>query len=392
LLNTIFTKMQFLSKDRKNLKASEEAKFIEQCKAEFIEGSLAETNSRKVKLLMTASYVPNIFSALTASFFILFLISSYSTLIASVLGFLLFLVAVAVELGKRGIISSLGKEYFTAGKIAALAVVGLALCFALSMGASYTGGKYLVTETAPTPPPPTNSKIDSLNHQLQLQQATIQKLQNTTWKGKVTRDANKGINEAKKIEALLLQRIAALEEKDEAAHQAEVEKVTSRNLNFGIVLGLLAALADFFLLGLIWQAKRLKYEVAATYTFKREEDEEDTVQTFSPYFRNSAPKQPSPSDNSAPRQPIGFRIPSITEQRTTENRTNGTAYTQPEAAQPEVVIQKEVVELSDRIKPCQHCGEKFVYYSSRAKYCSDSCRIAAWEARTGKTLKKRKKG
>ena len=99
--------MQFLSKDRKNLKASEEAKFIEQCKAEFIEGSLAETNSRKVKLLMTASYVPNVFSAFTASFFILFLISSYSTLIASVLGFLLFLVAVAVELGKRGIISSL---------------------------------------------------------------------------------------------------------------------------------------------------------------------------------------------------------------------------------------------------------------------------------------------
>lgn len=42
-------------------------------------------------------------------------------------------------------------------------------------------------------------------------------------------------------------------------------------------------------------------------------------------------------------------------------------------------------------KQCEHCSTPFIKKHWNAKYCSDACRIAAWEQRTGKTLKKPKK-
>lgn len=40
---------------------------------------------------------------------------------------------------------------------------------------------------------------------------------------------------------------------------------------------------------------------------------------------------------------------------------------------------------------CQHCGKGFVKKHWNARYCSDECRVANWENRTGATLKKGKR-
>lgn len=42
-------------------------------------------------------------------------------------------------------------------------------------------------------------------------------------------------------------------------------------------------------------------------------------------------------------------------------------------------------------RTCTHCGKAYVYGHARQKYCSDDCRIAAWENRTGTTLTKKAK-
>ncbi|MCY7329914.1 MAG: hypothetical protein LH618_15275, partial [Saprospiraceae bacterium] len=39
-------------------------------------------------------------------------------------------------------------------------------------------------------------------------------------------------------------------------------------------------------------------------------------------------------------------------------------------------------------RTCGHCGEPYTYMAAKQKYCSEPCRVAAWETRTGRTLKR----
>lgn len=388
--------------DRAKLAANEEARFIESCQAEFVERSLAATNARKVRTLTAVSFLPNVISAVTAGFFVVFLLTGYPRPIAMLLGALLLAVVAAVEIGKRGLITGIAKEYFVAAKVAGIAIVALCILIGVSMVASYQGGKQLITETAKEPDKEVNPEIATLQAQLADQKETIQRLQRTTWKGKVTVDASKGIVQAKKIEASLIERITALQSADDAAHSELIAKQTGQRLNFGYLLGVLAALADAFLLGLLWTSQRLKYEVAAV-TYQGSKG--GTVPGSAYLTGRSAVGVPPASMNEAgkERRPIGFHRkvddetpltePDTDDQQASvdeDNETpyNGTAYNDTSSTEPETVTVTEYVKLTDRVKDCEHCGKPFVYRTSRAKYCTDECRIAAWEQRTGKTWRK----
>lgn len=374
--------------DRSKLAQEEESRFIEQCKDEFVEKSLAATNSKQVKTLSMISYLPNLISAITAGFFVVFLLGGYPRHIAFILGALMLSVVLAVEVGKRGLIGSLAKGHFTAGKFNALAAVALVVLIGVSMTASYQGGKQLITETATPPPRESNPQIDSLNRILADQQATIDRLQRTTWKGKVTSEATRGITQAKKIQASLIERITALQAADDSAYTEKLTKQSGQRLNFGYILGALGALADAFLLGLLWTVKRLRYEVAAIH-YKGAKSA--SVPGSAYLTGTSGVGVPPASLNQAEkeRRRIGFHRDKEPDNDKSYNDEsyNGESY-EPER-EVVTVTEREVVELTDRVKTCAHCGEKFVYYSSKAKYCSDACRIAAWEGRTGKTWKKK---
>lgn len=49
-----------------------------------------------------------------------------------------------------------------------------------------------------------------------------------------------------------------------------------------------------------------------------------------------------------------------------------------------------IITLQPNEKKCLHCQTVFTHKHWAAKYCSDNCRIAAWELRTGKTFNKPK--
>jgi hypothetical protein len=382
--------------DRQQLAAHQEDRFINACKAEFTEKSLVSTNQRKVKILGLASYLPNILSVITASFFIYYLLTGYQKGIAILLGILLFLVILSVEAGKRGLITGLAKSYFIHSKAPTLLIVALISCFVLSMAASYIGGKQLVVETAAPPAKITTPEIEELKEEIAEQEETISRLQKTTWKGKVTRDAVKGINQAKAIQASLYNRLAGLENRDSEAYQIILDKHTQKHLNFGYLLGILAALADLFLFGLLWTAKRLKWEVAAIKSQPSPVGSPPANTRTS--YQVPTIKTEAPQPNGSPRQ-IGFILPKAkttqrnkTEKRKDEKSLNEKPLNGIQNNSPEVVkiVKREIVELTDRVKNCHHCNNRFAYYNSRAKYCSDKCRIAAWEARTGKKLNKKK--
>lgn len=383
--------------DRAKLSEAEELAFIESCKDEFIEKSLAATNAKQVKTLTTVSFLPNVISAVTAGFFVLYLLQSYPRTIAALLGAVLFVVVLAVEVGKRALIGGISKTYFVAKRVAILGIIALAVLISISMGASYMGGKALIVETATPPPREENPEVAAIQAQLSSQQETIRSLQKTTWKGKVTSEATRGITQAKKIEAGLIERMTAIQAADDAAYNELLAKQNGQRLNFGYLLGILAAVADLFLLGLLFTAKRLRYEVAAiNYQAKA------SSSTRSQYLTGRdaiAANPPTYNQVEKERRPIGFYRhdkPYNDESYTAEAEANDDAHDEPyndksyndESYTPErevvTITEREVVELTDRVKSCAHCGEKFVYYSSKAKYCSDECRARAWEVRTGK--------
>jgi hypothetical protein len=249
--------------ERESLAEAEAEGFIEKCQGEFCEKSLVETNAKQVQMLTLMSYLPNAISSITAGFFVLFLLGSYSPTVQAALGILLLVVVGIVEVGKRVAIRNTAHAHYVRGETPPLNLVVIAALMVVSMAASYMGGKALVVEMAPPPPKVHNPQIDSLNTLLAAEMATIDRLQRTTWKGKVTVDAVKGINKSKDIQAQLNARIATLSADDDAIYKAGKEKHDAKHLNFGYVLGVIAALADLFLLGLLWRAKRLRWEVAA---------------------------------------------------------------------------------------------------------------------------------
>ena len=88
------------------------------------------------------------------------------------------------------------------------------------------------------------------------------------------------------------------------------------------------------------------------------------------------------------RQPIGFNKVSIS----------------PETAEPTAndTIESNIIKTAirqpyndrtpkDGQRSCLHCGTHYIYRQHTQKYCSEPCRIKAWQERTGKELKLKKK-
>jgi len=50
-------------------------------------------------------------------------------------------------------------------------------------------------------------------------------------------------------------------------------------------------------------------------------------------------------------------------------------------------VKTESIKLAEGNRICQHCGKVYVYMHNKQRYCSDNCRVQAWQERTGKKVK-----
>jgi len=64
----------------------------------------------------------------------------------------------------------------------------------------------------------------------------------------------------------------------------------------------------------------------------------------------------------------------------------------------EIPIEKELIrksynveKLKEHERNCLHCSTPYIYRHHKQKYCCDNCRINAWQEKTGKKLKLKKK-
>lgn len=44
---------------------------------------------------------------------------------------------------------------------------------------------------------------------------------------------------------------------------------------------------------------------------------------------------------------------------------------------------------ADEKRTCEHCQRSYIYGHARQKFCSENCRVLAWQKRNGKTLRHR---
>lgn len=139
--------MQFSNNDKEILSNDKNQQFINNCLNEFKDQPISIENRRKVQNLIIWSYLPNLISISTATFFIFYLLGSYSLYIKIGLSIILFLIAASLEVGKRSLIAEAAKTYFKFSKINYFMVFGVCLLITISMAASYQGGNKLIVET-----------------------------------------------------------------------------------------------------------------------------------------------------------------------------------------------------------------------------------------------------
>lgn len=356
--------MLFKAKDREKLDTAKEKIFIDNCINEFVEPSVITGNKRKVKNLLTWSYLPNLVSIITATFFIIYLLEAYTLLVRVFLIALLLIVAVSIEYGKRALISETGKTYFLTEKLPGGLFSGVIVLMIVSMTVSFMGGQKLVTTTATPPAKVVNPKIDSLNNLLRAELNTIEKLKQTTWKGRIVENAQLGLLNSQKVQSSLLAQISEIERSDNDAHEIKLAESANKIQNFGFVLGGVAVLADLVLFFLLWTVKKLKHEIVLlNVPITNTRTNVSTPQTQTIGFSHNSTPQTQPVTPG--RTLMGFK------QGTRTPLTEEVEYRQP----------------TKKIMVCLHCGKDFIKNVPHHKYCSERCRKAAWEEKTGKKLK-----
>lgn len=88
------------------------------------------------------------------------------------------------------------------------------------------------------------------------------------------------------------------------------------------------------------------------------------------------------NDNPFRRNPIGFNKGETVEKVNTSNIHSNTV---------KMAIRQPYNATIDGQRTCLHCGTAYIYKQHTQKFCSEKCRISAWQLKTGKVLKKKKK-
>jgi len=109
-----------------------------------------------------------------------------------------------------------------------------------------------------------------------------------------------------------------------------------------------------------------------------------------------------PNQNSNKKRSIGFHFTPSNDNRNNAHRLNDTdtdndtsndndANNDTNAHRNEVPQNTHTKELVQYTRLCKHCGGGFIHNAPRHVFCSENCRVSAWETTNGKTFKRKAK-
>ena len=304
--------------------------------------------------------------------------------------------SVVLKAGLTGYFPKQG-NYIRALSIAA--VISL-VSISISFLGSYDGVR--LAKEAPTLVTPTLESLESIEARYEAQiaaanQAATEFKSSRTWKGRLSDKDGRTWKELKQVSIDLAQEennaIEAARNRNQAAtDQASLEYTQALEqheasiMSAGSGLGTFAVVSQF----LLWCA----YGFRSWYYWMIVKVSSDPVAPNTNTAGITIPQTISqgfePSQNTTTNAPkIGFRL---TGQRNAKRglgpvkKAYNAISSDAISSDGTVTVKTEVIKLTDNVKPCAYCGKEFVYKTKRAKYCSNKCRMDAWEVRNGKKL------
>lgn len=304
--------------------------------------------------------------------FIVWVSSNYSGVVFWSVVLLLSLLGVAWEWGKRKTIIHSFDALWNPSRRVKIWLSPLALLLIIgSFFGSFKGGDETMKAQIAPPLLVHNAKIDSIQAKIEEGNSILVSLQKTTWKGKVTRTANKGINTTQALQLEREKQIAQLQQEDKLANNEILNNHEAKKVSFGLVCGAIAGFMDILLL--IFLAFAEHFETEADKLLKRmqttEIDNSNTPASTTSSYQQipGASQQAAPRPISENKKKIGFEIPengfvSTQKQVTQANTQKHTGETQnaetrvPRETQPDTVLtrpQKDpdyVVKMIKRVR------------------------------------------
>lgn len=254
-----------LQNEQQKLDIKRAERLMNQAANDYRQKTILEEAPGRIRNLELASWIPSVFSIVTASFLIIYLAQPYTLL--TKIGVIIILGAVIIvnEIVKRRTVKHTVQSVHKGQRPSFIIVSAAVLTMIISMGSSFVGGNNGVQQNIPRPTLAANPTVDSLNREIQALNASIATYENTTWKGRIVRDANKNLTIVNAMKADLLAQKNALAAKDQQAHQATLSKFEQQLISFGIIFGGLAALCDFFLVGISSAIERVRRDLYDAY-------------------------------------------------------------------------------------------------------------------------------
>ena len=279
---------------------------------------------------------------------------SFGIYIAVPLG-LLF--AFGIEKVKRSTLAIAAKHFLKYKEFGFVGVVAL-LTLLVSIGAALYGAKELPGIVYPKVGRVTDTKnVEALTNDLNRVQGDIDRTAGQLAQGKNWVAENRTLPRLQKERAALVERrtIAAKEaeqkadegrQEAEAERVAKVEKMKMYSVGTAIFAELIFALCTIFIFYFLWRAFA---EVNADESTEVEPGEQPKRQ--------------------------GIRYTATANLTTDENRLTKIVNDVP---------------LQGKNRLCENCKTPYIYAHSKQMYCSEKCRVDAWENRTGAKLKHKK--
>ena len=251
-------------RDIQVLQASKLQRFAASCNEQFKEKPVLIEHMSEVQRRSQWSYAFNAISAVFAIFGLYVLSGQAQSTKASLLLILLGALLIGNEFFKRSQILRTAKLHFDGFNVGFAAFI-LFLPTLLSVGTSAYGGFKLAPELRGTPALVHNPQIDSLKTELGILNASIKKQEGTTWKGRVTRDANKNLKQLYSDRSALNTRIEALAQKDEKINTATLSGFGQETQLLGWLMAFIGILMDALLYFNLWKVMQCKHEVATLF-------------------------------------------------------------------------------------------------------------------------------
>ncbi|MBL7808643.1 MAG: hypothetical protein JNN28_12540 [Saprospiraceae bacterium] len=300
------------------------------------------------------------------------------------------LFAAGVEAVKRSTLA-IAAKHLLKYKSFGFAGIAAGLVMCVSIAAALYGAKELPGVFYPKPARTTDgATVATLTADIEAVQRDIQRVQAT-----ISVNPN-WISETKTLPKLQKERAALVARRDQATKDAEgradaahaeaiadraakVDRMQTYSVAAAIIAEVVFLLCAGFSMYYLWRAfaESESESESATKDTKPDTATAPQVVPGATITQKTANVFPPPTYNGASitptneRRPIGFDYANRNARAHTEN-----------------VYTENVAPTNQRL--CDHCGTAYVYGHARQRYCSESCRVAAWEGRTGRVLKKQK--